>query len=120
LRVELVFGPGADLDLYVTDPAQETVYYANSPSRVSAGRLEADRRCDAPADPRVETVVFERAPSGRYRVGVDRAQTCASGGAEPEPFFVRVTFEAMRREARGEIGRGRFLPEVLEFELPEP
>src|SRR5262245_17500983 len=80
LRVELVFGAGADLDLYLTDPSQETVYYANSPSRVNGGRLEADLRCEA-APPRVETIVFAGAPPGRYRVGVDRAETCSGGGA---------------------------------------
>ena len=118
LRVELVFGEGADLDLYLTDPSQETVYYANSPSQVNGGRLEADLRCEAAA-PRVETVVFPSAPPGRYRVGVDRAETC-SGGSAVEPFAVTVEAPGgERRELRGEIARGRFLARVLEFTLPE-
>ncbi len=117
LRVELVFGQGADLDLYLTDPSQETVYYANTPSQVNGGRLEADLRCDAPPS-RVETVVFASAPPGRYRVGVDRAETCA-GGAASEPFLVTVEAPGgERRELRGEISRGRFLVRVLEFTLP--
>src|SRR5262245_1845234 len=57
LRVERHFGAEADLDLYVTDPLQETVYFANSPTR-RGGRLEQDLRCDA-ATPRSEVVVFE-------------------------------------------------------------
>jgi hypothetical protein len=118
LRVELVFGAGADLDLYLTDPSQETVYYANSPSRVNGGRLEADLRCEAAA-PRVETIVFASAPPGRYRVGVDRAETC-SGGPAVEPFLVTVDAPGgERRELRGEIGRGRFLSRVLEFTVPK-
>ena len=118
LRVELVFGAGADLDLYLTDPSQETVYYANSPSRVNGGRLEADLRCEAAA-PRVESVVFASAPPGRYRVGVDRAETCP-GGAAVELFLVTVEAPGgERRELRGEIARGRFLARVLEFTLPE-
>jgi hypothetical protein len=36
LRVLLVFGGAADLDLFVTTPSQETVYFANSPSHTSA------------------------------------------------------------------------------------
>ncbi len=119
LRVELVFGAGSDLDLYVTDPAQETVYFANTPARGSAGRLEADLRCDAVATPRIETVVFERAPAGRYRVGVDRAQTCDTGSSAAEPFLVAVELAGQRREVRGEILRGQFLPSVLEIDLPE-
>jgi hypothetical protein len=118
LRVELVFGQGADLDLYLTDPSQETVYYANSPSQVNGGRLTADLRCDAAA-PRVETIVFAGAPPGRYRVGVDRAETCA-GGAALEPFLVSVEAPGGgRQELRGEIARGRFLVRVLEFRLSE-
>ncbi|HEY8156168.1 MAG TPA: PPC domain-containing protein [Myxococcota bacterium] len=118
LRVSLVFGEGADLDLYLTDPSQETVYYANSPSQASGGRLEADLRCDDPA-PRVETVVFASAPPGRYRVGVDSAETCP-GGADSQPFLVTVEAPGgERRELRGEVPRGRFLPRVLEFSLPE-
>jgi hypothetical protein len=119
LRVELVFGAGSDLDLYVTDPAQETVYFANTPARGSAGRLEADLRCDAATLPRIETIVFESAPAGRYRVGVDRAQTCDAGGSAAEPFLVVVEFAGLRREVRGEILGERFLPKLLEIDLPE-
>ena len=119
LRVELVFGAGADLDLYLTDPSQETVYYANTPSGGSEGRLERDLRCDDPA-PRVETIVLPNAPPGRYRVGVDHAESCA-GGAAVEAFLVIVEAAGgERRELRGEISRGRFLPRVLEVELPKP
>jgi hypothetical protein len=118
LRVELVFGQGADLDLYLTDPSQETVYYANTPSRVNGGLLAADLRCDAAA-PRVESIVFASAPPGRYRVGVDRAETC-EGGAALEPFLVTVETPAgERQELRGEIADRRFLVRVLEFTLPE-
>jgi len=116
LRVELVFGAGADLDLYVTDPSQETVYYANTPSRLHAGRLAVDRACDALA-PRIETIAFESAPSGRYRVGVDYAASCGRDGSPREPFLVIVEGNGARRELRGEAPRGRFLVRVLEFGL---
>ena len=113
-----MFGAGADLDLYVTDPSQETVYYANTPSRGGAGRLEADLRCDAAASPRVETIVFESARAGRYRVGVDRAATCEAGRAGAEPFLIAVEYGGLRRELRGEVLPARFLPRVLALELP--
>ena len=118
LRVELVFGEGADLDLYLTDPSQETVYFANTPSRVNGGRLAADCRCDARA-PRIEVVVFENAPPGRYRVGVDHAERCAEAGAAAQPFLLIVEAGSRRRELHGEIPRGRFLVRVHEFTLPE-
>jgi len=130
-----VFGAGADLDLYVTDPAQETVYFANTSSRASGGRLEADLLCETGMrEPRVETVVFENAPLGRYRVGVDHAASCKGAGGAAEAFVVVVEFGGfrsgglqsgglrsgeLRREVRAEVPRGRFLPQVLELDLPE-
>jgi hypothetical protein len=117
LRFELVFGAGADLDLYVSDPGQETVYYANPVSRASGGRLEADRRCDAAA-PRVERIRFPDAPGGRYRVGVDYAQRCPGGGAA-EAFVLRIETQGERHEVPGSVRRGRFLPRVHEHDERE-
>ena len=76
LVVRLAFEPGADLDLYVSDPLEETAYYANTPVR-SGGALDADRRCPEPGDG-VETVRFAAPLAGRYRVGVDFQQRCDS------------------------------------------
>ena len=53
VRVRLEFGADADLDLFVTDPMHEEIYFANSPSRLG-GVFEADRRCDDPARPAPE------------------------------------------------------------------
>ena len=53
LRVELVFSDDADLDLYVTGPDLETVYFANTPTR-AGGALERDLRCDGEPGTRVE------------------------------------------------------------------
>jgi len=62
--------------------------------------------------------VFGSAPAGRYRVGVDRAETCESGGTAAEPVLVSVEFAGNRRETRAEIRPGRFQPRVLEIDLP--
>jgi hypothetical protein len=111
LQVALTFGDAADLDLYVTDPLQETVYFANSPSR-SGGRLENDRRCDAPA-PRVEVVRFEWPSAGRYRVGVDYPERCRAA-KEPIPFLIVVDAHGQRHERRGTIELGQFQSIVVE------
>ncbi len=115
LRVRLAFGERADLDLYVTDPAAETVYFANSPAQ-SGGALESDVRCDGAA-PRVETVTFRGAPPGRYRVGVDYPGACGNDPG-PVPFVVGVEYGSTQREQRGVAQPGRFAPVVLEFDLP--
>ncbi len=112
--VRLAFGAEADLDLYATDPAEETVYFANPVSAASGGALEADLRCDAPV-PRVETVRFAPAPPGHYRVGVDFPSRCGSHRG-PVPFVLVAEFGDQRLERRGEVALGQFLPVVLEFE----
>lgn len=77
VRVRLAFSRDVDLDLYVTDPTLETVYYANTPVR-SGGALERDGRCsdDDAEEVRVETIGFEAPAKGSYRVGVDYPHRC--------------------------------------------
>ncbi len=111
LRVRLAFGPEADLDLYVTDPLQETVYFANSPSR-SGGRLLADARCDTRSS-HEETVLFERPPSGVYRVGVDFPEACGELHG-PAPYVVVLESGSRHWEQRGTILPGSFEYQVLE------
>jgi len=114
VRVRLAFGPDADLDLHVTDPLQETVYFANTPG-ASGGALLADVRCQSEG-PRVETVRFESPPAGRYRVGVDFPIRCrrVEGSA---PFVLEVVADGIRHELRGAIAFGRFEPVVYEFDV---
>jgi len=114
VRVRLVFGADADLDLYVTDPRLETVYFANTPIR-SGGAIGPDRRCES-ASPRIEQVTFRDAPRGRYRVGVDFPRRCrlAVGSV---PFLVIVEIGAQRIEQRGEVDFARFEPRVLDFDV---
>jgi hypothetical protein len=114
LVVELVFGAGADLDLYVSDPGSETAYFANTPVR-SGGEHMRDLRCDAEA-PRVEVVRWQVPPAGRYRVGVDFPERCEDG-IESAPYRVRVDGPGGRRELEGEARFGRFDPVVLDFEV---
>jgi len=119
LQVRLAFDSAADLDLYVTDPMQETVYFGNTPAR-SGGRLEADRRCDHPS-PRIETVVFAGAPPGRYRVGIDHPRPCeASEGRVDEGTAVFVLEIRHAGRVRRQLGLSaplRFVPVVLEFDV---
>jgi hypothetical protein len=115
LSVRLAFGAAGDLDLYVSDPFQETVYYANTPS-VSGGALELDRRCIHEA-PRIETVRFPSPAAGRYRVGVDYPHPCDRTGS-PVPFVVRVEVNGRSFVHEGTIAPLRFQPIVLEFDVP--
>jgi len=116
LFVRLAFGPEADLDLYVTGPDEETLYYANTPGK-NGGELVEDRRC-AHEGPRIETVRFPAplAP-GRYRVGVDYPHACGDRSA-PAPFVVRIDGPQGVTERRGLARHHVFEPVVLEFDVP--
>ncbi len=113
VRVRLEFGADADLDLFVTDPMHEEIYFANSPSRLG-GVFVADRRCDDPA-PRVETVRFSPAPAGRYRVSVDFPTRCRPG-IEAAPYRVVVEANGEERRVEGTAHFGSLEHIVVEFE----
>lgn len=113
--MRLAFGPEADLDLYVTDPMGEAVYFAN-PRAASGGRLDGDRRC-GDAVPRIEEVTFPSPRPGRYRVGVDFPERCDSRAADAA-FAVSVEHGARREERPGRASLRRFEPIVLEIDVP--
>lgn len=112
VRVQLDFGAEADLDLIVTDPWWEQVYFGNSPSQLG-GVLEADRRCADPA-PRSEVVRFSPAPPGLYRVGVDYPIRC-QGGSDEVPYRLTVEVNG-ERQVHERVARFGSLEVVLEFE----
>ena len=118
LELRLAFGGQADLDLYVTGPTLETLYYANTPIR-SGGELLEDQRCAAErgdAD-RVEVVRFATPLAGRYRVGVDHPSSC-SGDADVVPYVLSIDSSDGRKTLRGLSKRLRFDPIVIEFDWP--
>jgi uncharacterized protein YfaP (DUF2135 family) len=120
--VTLTWTAPVDLDLYVTDPGLETVYFANPRSR-SGGALEGDARCaDAGGRAREERIREERIrwtepPPGRYRVGVDYIEACARAAREVS-YRVTVDSGGRREETTGRARRAERAPRVLEFTVP--
>ncbi|MDH3641084.1 MAG: hypothetical protein OES38_03255 [Gammaproteobacteria bacterium] len=116
--VQLAFGPEADLDLYVTDPLLETVYFARHESR-TGGRIGADVRCDTPGE-RIEEVRFAAPWPGRYRVGIDHPRRCDDEPAPaPAAYAVTARVDSNTYRAQGTVDLERFEVIVLEFELQE-
>ncbi len=115
LHVRLAFGAGADLDLYVTDPMEETIYFANERA-AAGGRLLADARCDSPS-PRIEEVAFAEPRAGRYRIGVDYMVYREMCGAQPRvmAYVLAIDSPAGRRVERGLARRGIFDARKLEI-----
>jgi uncharacterized protein YfaP (DUF2135 family) len=112
--VTLRWTAGVDLDLYVTDPARESVYFAN-PHAASGGVLERDARCaDGAGAEHVERVRWTDPPPGRYRVGVDFPEAC-DGGSREAPWTLTVDVDGVRRVLTGRARLAQREPAVLEF-----
>lgn len=118
LRIVLAWTAPVDLDLYVTDPAAESTYFANRESRAGA-RLVEDFRCeDVPGMTTArEEVVVPEPRAGQYRVGVDFIDACGSGH-ERVQFRVLATRDGRQREMTGEIDVDVFDAVVMELHVP--
>jgi tRNA (guanosine-2'-O-)-methyltransferase len=84
IQVTLSWETKADLDLYVTDPAGETLSHQNT-EVASGGYLDHDARGKCRPDEQkntIENVYWEKGtspPSGKYEVKVHYYAECASG-----------------------------------------
>jgi len=119
VTVTLRWTAPVDLDLYVTDPVLETVYFAN-PRTASGGVLERDARCagQGPGE-QAERVRWTAPPAGRYRVGVDFLEACG-GRLDEVAWSLTVDVNGARREMTGRAQRAIRQPAVLEFEVAAP
>ncbi len=118
LTVQVTWNARVDLDLYLTDPTSETVYFGNNPSRTGA-RLLRDTRCDDIASataPFVETATMAEPVPGHYRVGVDFIDRCG-GSDKLVEFRVVVDLAGARRDTTGMVRPDQFQPVALEFDL---
>lgn len=83
-----------DLDLYVTDPRGETIYYNNWLSQ-SGGELDVDCRCEDCSTGPNENIFWpedDSAPKGTYKYWVEYYENCGTGTSSRSNFTVRVTF----------------------------
>lgn len=120
LTVTLLWDAAVDLDLYVTDPAGETVYYANARSR-SGGALERDARCAGRAGgEQVERTRWTNAPAGRYRVGVDFPEACEEKAPPEVPYRLVIDANGRRQEVRGRAKLAERDARAFELTLPLP
>ena len=114
LSIKLTFEGTVDLDLYVTGPQLETVYFANHKSK-SGGEISDDARCDTQGE-RIEEVRFTAPMPGTYRVGIDFPESC-DGTKAPAAYALSVLHNGEQQQVFGSVSLQRFEVVVLEFEI---
>jgi hypothetical protein len=117
LEVSLLWNAPVDLDVYLTDPTWETLYFANNPTR-GGGKIERDTRCVVPpaTPPFVERAHVDEVKPGPYRIGVHFIDACGSDVGEAS-FRLVVDLEGKRFERVGSVRRDEFRVVALEFEV---
>jgi uncharacterized protein YfaP (DUF2135 family) len=113
LVVTLAWSAAVDLDLYVTTPGGETIYYANP-----RDAFVRDARCaDGDAGSRSEAVRWRTPAPGRYRLGVDFQEACA-GDVHEAPYRLVVDLDGARTEHEGVARLLVREPWVAEVDVP--
>ena len=113
LTIRLAFDSTVDLDLYVTGPSRETIYFGNSSSRSGGGLVEDQTCSNTGGAVRVEEIAFPRPSIGSYRIGVDFPEACDVDDSVA-PFALAVD-HAGRREIRTGLAELHiFQPVVVE------
>jgi len=79
-----------DLDLWVTDPDGEKIYYRNKAS-ASGGKLDRDNRCDNYENGKSENIYWASSPpAGTYKIDVNWYESCDGADATSASYKVRV------------------------------
>lgn len=119
LTVEIRWSEKVDLDLFLTGPDGETVYFGNREARsgIRMGTETGCRETAKAAPPYVETAIISWAAAGRYRVSVDYIRDCDTGIGKA-PFTVRLIDPNTSRElGRAETTVGFRVLETIGWEF---
>jgi hypothetical protein len=106
IQVTLRWASTDDLDLYVTDPQGQTVYFGNRQIG-SGGQLDVDANaaCSGSTTSPIENVFWPvgQAPEGQYEVAVDLWSRCAGGPAGDIPFEIRLLVQGQIQTLSGVV-----------------
>lgn len=118
VQVTLIWDSINDLDLWVTDPAGETIYYQHKNS-ASQGELDVDANpsCDNPTTSPVENIYWPtgEAPNGVYSIAVQYFEVCQSEARTP--FTVRLKVNGNTQTFDGVALEQDELIEITTFEM---
>lgn len=116
VQATLIWSSTNDLDLQVTDPLGETIYYGQSASS-SGGRLDVDANanCRELTSQPVENIFWPagKAPQGVYILSVNFFRQCEAVASTP--FIVRVLVDGQVQEFSGIVTVEKETVEVYRF-----
>ena len=105
IQVTLRWTTTDDLDLYVTDPAGQTVFYGNR-NIGSGGQLDVDANaaCGSPTTSPIENIFWPvgGAPQGDYVIEVDLFTRCANN-TSPISFELRILVQGNVQTITGSV-----------------
>jgi uncharacterized protein YfaP (DUF2135 family) len=96
IQITVAWNTGADIDLYVTDPAGETLFYNEQSRQVaSGGQLDQDARGECRVEQehtRIENAFWPgpRVPHGEYKVALHYWGPCGSNAATTATISIAV------------------------------
>ncbi|HSE41072.1 MAG TPA: hypothetical protein VLH08_09935 [Acidobacteriota bacterium] len=107
IEISLNWEGSADLDLHVTDPYGETLYYFRSTNQ-SGGRYEEDRECFN-NNGQFERVVYDsgNAAAGLYQISVHYFRSC--GEARDAHWTLHVNVDGRSSDYSGTIKPGEYI-----------
>ena len=120
LVVEITWDDPVDLDIFLTDPPGETVYFANRLAK-SGAAMGMESGCGEAAQggrPYTESIRIPAALAGRYRVSVDFIKDCGHTtlGADLR-VVVKTADGAVLGRAESEVQYRNLNPVAWEFEI---
>lgn len=106
LNFALVWDGQADLDLHITCPGGETIFFRNQSSAACGGVLDIDMNAGGVRsnDP-VEHIYFENPRSGNYAIRVNYYDASSRRGTVN--FVLRISFGDRQEEFRGSVSAGQ-------------
>lgn len=118
VQVTLTWDSVNDLDLWVTDPSGEVIYYRHKTS-ASGGKLDVDANagCGSRTSSPVENIFWSSggAPDGTYSVSVHYYAVC-----QPEaltPFTVQLLVDGQRQAFDGTVSAAGETVEIHTFTM---
>ncbi len=118
IQISLIWNNYNDIDLHCIDPNREEIYYGHRRS-LSGGELDVDMNAGGPnSNEPVENIYWDQsnAVKGKYKVFIKhfRNHNCYDC-SDPTEYFVRIKYNNIIKEFRGEISYGQPKREIFSF-----